>query len=103
MYNQVSNAYNNGPMSSGLCSSSITIQPPKPPAQRPTEFAAQLLEQSLELNSRLAHLRAKLFGEGEANPALDRPKELSLEGLIQSAHFQLNEAISQLDGIQNRL
>ena len=77
---------------------------PPAPAQTPTEFAQSLIRQSVELNNRLHHLRFRLFGDkDERLPDADVPKEMSLEALVQEAHFRLNEAISQIDAIQNRL
>jgi hypothetical protein len=80
---------------------------PRPPAQRPSEFAQALVGQGLELNDRLAHLSGRLFGDGEhgkSEPLPGNPEgELPLEQLVHRAHFLLNEAISRLDAIQSRL
>lgn len=73
------------------------------PAQKPTEFAAAILRQSYELNDRLTNLRYRFFGDQESGAPRDEPKEMSLEAHLQAVHFQLNEALSQLDAVQNRM
>lgn len=82
--------------------------PPQPPAQKPTDFASLTVILANELNDRLVNLRFRLFGDqqspaGEALPGQPDRTEPSLESLVQRAHYLVNEAILQIDAIQNRL
>lgn len=96
MYNNQSNTY--------TLNSTPKAGPPTPPAQRPSELAAAVLQQAEELNSRLENLRYRLYGDSDPKEqSAPTPAEMSIEATIQAAHFSLNQAISQLDAIQNRL
>jgi hypothetical protein len=105
MYNQ--QQYANipaGNYSLGSGSNSITIPSPKPPAQRPSEFAANVLKQAEDLNTQLKQLRFRIFGESEPEAANGcTQSEMSIEATIQAAHYALNGALDQLQQIHNRL
>lgn len=79
--------------------------PQNAPAQTPFEFAKSLYDATDQLNTSLAHLRSRLFGDGEEPTGPDEPKkgDPALLDMISGAHFRLSLAIDQLAAIHNRL
>lgn len=92
------------PAQSGQLTANGPSRPPAP-AQTPTEFTHNILNQTRELNDGLSKLRYRIFGDQPPDNSKDRvePAEMSLEGTIQTVHEQLYNACEQLRAIHDRL
>ena len=77
---------------------------PLPPAQSPTEFAARLAVGLAEINGRLENLRYRIF-QDETKPSSPPDPDLQapLQPTLEKAHWEMNEAINQLNDIHTRL
>jgi hypothetical protein len=78
---------------------------PLPPAQSPTEFAARLAVGLAEINGRLENLRYRIFQDETkpSSPPPDPDLQVPLQPTLEKAHWEMNEAIRQLNEIQTRL
>jgi hypothetical protein len=87
--------------------STFSNRPAPVPVQNPFDFAQRNVELADQLNSKLASLRTRLFGDAESEPdpncvAIDSATK-SLESLMQAANYKLSGANGQVEAIHNRL
>lgn len=82
---------------------STSLDSPGPSVESLAARAANLNNELRDINSALADLRSKLFGEGECGPARPDGPVPCIRMLIEDAQARASDAHSQISSILNRL